>query len=129
MNLWGTIDLSAYFGTEIRIIDGEEYICIPKRFNPTIQNFNGHPTALIKLIEHPPDQDGFTYAAIPHIPKKLVPGIAAADFVKMTQPAGKFRVVGARPKPQETQATTPGDGSFDHRTLASNPVGWDDIPL
>lgn len=129
MNLFGTIDLGAYFGTEVRVIDGEEYICIPRRFNPTIQFFGGHPTALFRIMEHAPDQDGFTHAAIPHIPKKLVPGIAAADFVKMTQPAGKFRILGAPSPLNEPQVISPGEGAIDHRTLAANPVGRDDVPL
>ncbi|MBR3467392.1 MAG: hypothetical protein IKH15_09255 [Bacteroidales bacterium] len=128
MNLWGTIDLSAYFGTEFRIIDGKEYICIPRRFNPSITVLDGHPTALLRLREHKPDHDGFTYSAIPHIPKKVAPALAKGDIVRMTQPVGRFRVL-VPPSNQPSQGPTPEGAGLSARELAANPVDYSDIPL
>lgn len=120
MNLYGKIDFSGYFGVEYRVLDGEEYICIPRRFNPSIPVFSGHPVALLKLIEREPDADGNTFAAYPHIPRSVLPALEPGDIIRMTRQVGAFRVMtGANEK----------DRPIGQETLATNPVNYDDIPL
>ena len=126
MNLYGTIDLGAYFGTEVRVIDGEEYICIPKRFNPTIQFFGGRAILLLDIIEtKQTDEDGFTHLCIPHIPRALLQSLPEADYIKMTGPVGKVKVLA--PKKPEKAPETP--RNIGYETLAAHPVKDTDIPL
>lgn len=123
--LYGTIDLGAFFGAERRVLDGEEHIVIPLRFNPSIVNINGSPTAMLRLRPMPtPDQDGYTHSAIPHIPKSRQ--LTPADFAKATRPIGRFKE--QLPPGQQIQQPDPTSG-IDYTTFASNPVMTDDIPL
>lgn len=124
--LYGTIDLGSYVGAEHRVIDGEECIVIPLRYNASIVPLTGHPTAMFKLRPMPqPDAEGFTYAAHPHVPKSR--DVAPSDRVKMTRQVGRFMVLfpGHGQAIQDGQESTPG---LDHSTLAANPVK-EDIPL
>lgn len=128
MNLYGNIDLGAYFGAEVRIIDGEEYICIPRRFNPTIQFFGGHATLLLDILETKrPDEDGFTHLCIPHLPKALLQTLPEADFVKMTAPVGKLKVLKKLEEIKEEEPKKEAEVGSD--SLAPRPVRDIDIPL
>lgn len=124
--LYGTIDLGAYFGAEHRVIDGEECVVIPLRFNASIIPLQGHPTAMFKLRPlRQPDAEGFVYAAYPHIPKNRP--LAQADRIKMTGQVGRFMILfpGVDRNIQDGQEPAPG---LDYSSLAANPVK-DDIPL
>jgi len=126
MNLYGQIDLGAYFGAEYRIIDGEECICIPRRFNPSVTVISGHPTALFRLVETArPDSDGFTHLVVPHLPKTVAMNLPEADYIKMQQPIGRAKSL-APPAPNKEPETRPG---LDASILASRPVKYEDIPL
>ena len=126
MNLYGTIDLGAYFGAEVRVIDGEEYICIPRRFNPTIRFFGGHPNLLLDLNEtKKPDDEGFTHLCLPHIPWEMLKTLPEADYIKMTNPVGKFKVLAPK-KPEKVPEEPKNIG---YETLAASPVKDTNIPL
>lgn len=126
MRLYGQIDLGAYFGAEVRVLDGEDCLFIPLRFNQTIRNFSGHPTLLLDIVEKKkPDADGYTHLCLPHIPRAILQSVPEADYIKMTNPVGRFVVYGAT-EPQATQAPA---NTVGHETLAPRPVTDNDIPL
>lgn len=126
MNFFCQMDLAAYFGAELRVIDGEECVCIPRRFSPSIPLIHGRPTALFRLVETArPDGEGFTHIIVPHLPRSVAERLPEADYVKMQQPVGKARALSpAAPKKEPDE--TPG---LDASTLASHPVNYEDIPL
>lgn len=125
-NLFANIDFGAFFGAEVRVLEGQECLFIPLRYNPSIRMINRRPTALVSISEMKrPDAEGNTHEIYPHIPRSLVPGIADADFVKMTRPIGRARLLGPpvpNPEPQQRPV-------LDHNTLAPRAVKDDDIPL
>ena len=128
MNYYGEIDLSAFFGAEVRVLDGEEHICIPKRFNPAIRFFGSRPLVLMSVKEsRRPDQDGFTHAIYPYLPRRLAECIPEADYIKMTAQIGRLRPVGQRPAPEPVQPEQP--KAIGAEVLASRPVTDSDIPL
>lgn len=125
--LFGNIDLGAYFGAEVRVLDGEEGLFIPLRFNPSIRRAGSRIIAnyLLRPMSYP-DPDGFLYTAFPHIPKSY--HLAPADREKMTPKIGRFLVIGVpdQTSPAEEPPARPGVG---HDILAANPVNPDSIPL
>lgn len=126
MNLFGIIEFGSYFGTELRVVDGEECLQIPLRFNPSIRVMNGRAVAMFKIKQRSePDEFGFSHLIVPHIPQSVAMSLPEADYRKMSNPIGKLKVLEA-PIPRAPKDQPRG---LDHTALATNPVQPDDIPL
>lgn len=126
MKIYATVDLSALVGAEVRVLDGEECLYVPIRYNPCICFLGGHPTLLMDVVElRQPDKDGYTHAIVPHVPKAIAKVIPEADYHKMTQPIGRAKGHG-RPKNKIEPEPAPGLGP---EQLAQRPVTDDEIPL
>ena len=127
MNLFGHVNLNLFFGAEIRVIDGEEHICIPTRFNPSIVPYGGHRRVMFEILElDHPDNDGFTHICMPHLPKAIKRALPDADVIKMSNPVGRFkeyRMITAESVPP------PKKSRMGYERLAANPVKEDEIPL
>ena len=132
MNLFGAISLSHLFGMEIRVLDGQECLFIPLKDNPCLRPYGDNPMIFLSIKEMPyPDAEGYTYLATPFLPKSVRQNIAQADYIKMTQPLGRFRTLG-RPQEEPTPGPTPEpepEPRLDYNTLAPRAVTDDDIPL
>lgn len=124
MNYFANIDWGAFFGAEVRVIDGQDHLCIPLRFNPSIRIINRRPVSLLKIVQTSrPDAEGFTHKIFPHIPNAITHRFSAADYVKMTPVIGRAAPCG-QTKPQPAPEPV-----LDHNTLATRAVKDEDIPL
>lgn len=128
MKGYGNIDLSAFFGIEVRQIDGQDCLFIPLRFNQSVRFIKGRPILLFTVDQLKRyDGQGYNHIIIPYLPQSVVKYTPEADYMKMSQPIGRMRLIFEKKKsPQEPQNTSPAISSAQ---LATNPVTDDIIPL
>lgn len=136
-NMFGGVNLLAYYGAEIREIDGEYCVCIPLKYNRSIVPSGDRAIALIHLWDlGRTDYLGNTHAAYTALPKSLSKVMPEGDYVKMRRQVGYFQDKGdtdlgvPKPPPPKRpfqQNPTP-SGQLDYTSLAPRAVKDDEIP-